>query len=241
MGTAKDFDRILHKEIDVHAAWLPVTNVIKVGDFGLISDGVFARQGNIRDVFGVDFETDPGPAVNLDFKSEKVREVRFTAGAEVDVFPDQPLEAKLTINFERSKSFYLKAKLDTEQMKNSFAVALALVSNPNWRRRFKVVSGVYNGTAPVIMSSRSGNTEVSISAKADVLQKFELGNAEAGLTFKSSSSLGLEILGEQGVVGLQLFQVGRRGEVNFLAEGREAKAEEVDFNDKLGEDLEDDI
>lgn len=241
MGTASDFNKIVHRQIDVHAAWLPVTNVFKVGDFGMISDGVFARQGNISDVFGVSFETDPGPSVNLDFKSAKVREVRFTAGAQVDVFPDQPLEAKLTIRFERSKSFYLKAKLDTEQMKNSFGVAQALVSKPNWNRKFKVVSGIYTGTGPVIMSSKSGDTEVSISGKAEALQKFELGNLDAGLTFKSSSSLGLEILGEKGVVGLHLFQVGRRGDVNFLAEGRQAKPEEVDFTDKLAGDLEDDL
>ena len=46
MGTARAFDRILKSELNIHAAWLPITNTFSVGDFGLISDGVFAKMGN---------------------------------------------------------------------------------------------------------------------------------------------------------------------------------------------------
>jgi len=51
-GTAKRFSKLLHKEIDVHAAWLPISNTFRVGDYGLISDAVFATLGNIEE-FGV--------------------------------------------------------------------------------------------------------------------------------------------------------------------------------------------
>lgn len=68
MGTARHFNKILHDEIDVYAAWLPVTNNFQLGDYGVISDGVFAKLGNI-DEFEVKFNEEDGAQSHLKFRS----------------------------------------------------------------------------------------------------------------------------------------------------------------------------
>jgi hypothetical protein len=32
MGIASPFDRVLKQELNVHAAWLPITNIFEIGD-----------------------------------------------------------------------------------------------------------------------------------------------------------------------------------------------------------------
>jgi len=78
---------------------------IKVGDFGVISDGVFARMGNIASDFGVATTSTTSPGTTVDFKSDRVRVLRIVAGAEVTSFADDAIDAKLKIEFERSRSF----------------------------------------------------------------------------------------------------------------------------------------
>ena len=69
MGTPQKFNDIIHEHLHAHAAWLPITNTYRLGDYGLIADGVFNKIGNIKDDFGVMFEEGAGPNANLDFVS----------------------------------------------------------------------------------------------------------------------------------------------------------------------------
>jgi hypothetical protein len=220
MGIAKDFDKVLFDQIRVHAAWLPVTNTFHLGDFGVISEGVFARMGNIADDFNVPFESQPGAPTKLDFKSDHVKVFRFAAGAEVSVWPGDEVEAKLKIEFGKERSFYLKATMNVVEMKSVFGAAQALASRPGWNAgKFKVVSAVYTGANCVVLSSKKGNASVEIGGKTGALKKLEVGAAEAGLSFSSKTGLGLEILGETGVVGLSLFKVEGGGQPRFEAVG----------------------
>lgn len=222
MGLASDFNKEVHKHITVHAAWLPVTNTFAVGDFGVISDGVFVKMGNVATDFGVQFQTQAGQQSSLDFKSDSVRLFRFAAGASVNAFPDNPIEAKLKIEFGKEKSFFVKAMLTVTAMESVFDVARRLAVIPQWNEgKFKVVSAAFTGQNCVVLSSTGKNAVIEIDGKADALKKLELGNLDAGLSFTSKSNLGLEILGQTGVVALRLFQVKKKeGLPDFLATRR---------------------
>jgi len=212
MGLAKDFNELLQKEIRIQAAWLPITNTFQVGDFGVISDGVFNRMGNITSDFNVPFTVKPGAANNLNFTSQKVRVTKFQAGAEVSSFGAEDVDAKLRIEFGKDRSFFLRAALSSSEMEGIFKAAGDLANKPRFNPgKFKVVSAVYTGTNCTILSSRESNASVEIEAKAGALKKLDLGSAEAGLSFSSKSGMGLEILGESGTVGLVLFKVDKDG------------------------------
>jgi hypothetical protein len=41
-GLAKTFNQSIKKEVNAYAAWFPVTNTFKIGDYGLIEGGVLS-------------------------------------------------------------------------------------------------------------------------------------------------------------------------------------------------------
>src|SRR5260370_25770373 len=105
MGTARDFDDILKRELNIHAAWHAVTNTFKLGDYGIGSDGVLVSMGNIKADFGVNFTQAPGPNTQLNFASKGTSMVRVAGGATVQQFPGSDVDAKLTVEFKRERSF----------------------------------------------------------------------------------------------------------------------------------------
>jgi hypothetical protein len=207
MGTASQFDGILKDELNIHAAWIPVTNTFRLGDYGMVSDGVLVKGGNIQDDFGVSFQQAPGPASSLNFTSKGTKTVRFAGGAEVKAFPGNDIEAKLSVEFTSASSFLLKANLAVLQMQNVNAVAKRLVDTPKWKRKYIVVSAVYSGKDCAIISSKSANSKIELSGKANALKQFDLGAVSVNLEASNKQDIGLDLVGESGVVGLALFKL----------------------------------
>ena len=207
MGTASQFDGILKRELNIHAAWIPITNTFKLGDYELVSDGVLVKAGNIRDDFGVPFQQAPGSEAKLNFTSKGTKVFRFAADAEVKAFPNNDVEAKLSVEFTSASSFLIKANLTVLEMQNVSAVAKKLADTPKWRRKFIVVSAVYTGRDCAIISSKSANSKIELSGKANVLKQFDLGAVSANLSASSKRDIGLDLVGESGVVGLALFKL----------------------------------
>lgn len=239
MGTARRFNDTLRNELRIYAAWLPVTNTFKLGDFGLISDGVLVKVGNIQDDFGVAFSSAPGPESKLDFSSKGTRVIRAVGNATVDVLPDQDVEAKITIQFNSQNSFLAKANLSVVEMQNIRAVAGKLGSTPGWERKFRVISAIYIGRQCVIVSSKAADSKLELSGKAKGLKQFDLGSIGTEVQVSASEKIGLELIGKTGVVGLALFKLNwLTGAPKIL---REANDVTVETHDNWPMDLSDDV
>ncbi len=210
MGTASLFSKILHHEIGVHAAWLPVANNFQLGDYGVISDGVLVKMGNIAE-YGVSFAAAATPPIELKFRSAGTRVRRFAGGAEITALPPADIDAKLVVEFDAADSFYLHAHLTAEAVENLAQVGRKLRDADGWKRKYRVVHSTYTGQNCTILSSRHANSKVEISGKASALQQLELGHADAGLTVSGDDSAGLDVVGATGVVGLRLFKLRALG------------------------------
>lgn len=206
MGTASRFDDILKREINIHAAWLPITNTFEIGDFGIVSDGVLVKMGNIR-TMGVGWNAKDGSPAKLDFASDGTTIVRAVGNATVQAFPDQDLDASLTIEFERESSFLVKAELTVSEMQDVAAVADKLSQLAEWQSRYRVVSAVYVGHGCTILSSKGANSKIALSGKANALKRLDLASASAGIDVTKSERIGLQIVGQTGPVGLSLFKM----------------------------------
>jgi hypothetical protein len=238
MGPAHDFDVILKRELNIHAAWLPVTNTFRLGDYGLVSDGTLVAVGNIRDDFGVNFTQALGPDAQLDFASKGTSMVRVAGGATVQQFPGSDVEAKLKLEFERERSFLVKVKLTVSQMQGLNEVAAKLNTLPQWDSRFRVVSALYTGTSCVLISSKAAGSKIELSGKANALQQLDLGATFAGVQVTTRSEIGLEIVGKKGVVGLSLFKLGWWNPLKLLGPGEEMPIETLkDWPDTLPDDV----
>lgn len=206
-GTAASFNRMLHGELNAYAAWLPIANTFQLGDYGLISDGVFTPMGNIAE-YGVGFVAEEGSPASLDFSSDGTSLVRLVGNGEVKAFPNAPLDAKLAIRFARETSFLAKAaKITTREIRNLHQVAASLARARGWERRFRVVWTTYTGHDCVVVTTRSANASFELSGSASALAKFELGAIDAAVTVSHEENVGFKSLGKTGVLALRLFKL----------------------------------
>jgi hypothetical protein len=207
MGTASRFDNILKDELNIHAAWIPITNTFKVGDYGLVSEGVVVKGGNIKDDFGVNFQAAPGKPSKLNFTSKGTMLIRSDNTGQVQAFSNSTVNAKLTVAFSNTNSFLLKANLRSFEMQDMVNVARKLASTPGWKRKYRVVFATYSAEDCALISSKSANSSIELSGKANALKQFDLGAVAIGIEASKKQDIGLDVIGERGVIGLALFKL----------------------------------
>jgi hypothetical protein len=220
MGIANAYNRVIRRQLEQHAAWLPLANIFRLGDFGVVSNGLFTRIGNVSDL-GLHWKEKDGGSTKLEFTSQSVTTTRIEGGAKVDVFSNSAaVDAKLVLGFERKASFVLKAAtITSREIDDVFAVAAALHDHSAWRRRYRFVRQVYSAQNPLILANIEGSTTVTISGKAVALKQLDLGDASATLELATDRELALEIVGDSGTIGLGLARIKLSGAVGPAGEG----------------------
>lgn len=206
MGVPNQFNDIIQKHLNVFSAWIPIVNKYSLGDYGIFADGVFARLGNIKDDFQVNFKKGSGAAASIDFTSEGARVVKLSGGAEVTAIPAGDVKASIQIEFSKERSFLVKSpSITVVTIDNVQEVAKQLKASGQWDGKWKVVHSVYNATDAVIVSTIEAGTKLNFSGDASALGKMKLGSA--GISIDTNKSLGLKINGKDGVIGLGLFRI----------------------------------
>ncbi len=244
MAIAKQFNNVIERQLHVFAAWLPVTNTFKLGDYGIITDGVFVKMGNIKE-FDVDITESTGSESSIDFTSEGTRVINFAAGAQVDVIPEGAIDAKVVFKFDKEQSFIIKSPtINLSQMENVNEAGEKLMGNPSWQDRFKVVHQTYLAKEATIISTIDAGTEITFTGDAKALEKLNIGDANIGFT--SNNKLGLTVQGQEGVIGLGLFQIVKGGlfglgkkKVQVLEDDEESNKPQIQF--LSAGDVEDDL
>ncbi|MEN2282415.1 hypothetical protein AAGF08_09780 [Algoriphagus sp. SE2] len=226
-GLAQKFNDVLQKELNLHAAWFPITNTFEIGDFGLFDNGLFRTVGNIkRDYPEIELVVDKGNEASIDFKSDGTSMQSLNANGEAATLGSLGnADAKLKIKFTQENSIVLKAKMTSDELKNIDEVGRKLALKSSWNKKYKVVSTVYNGEGSVIICSREAGTEVTISASADVLKQVEGGKVDGGLEIQSNKESVFSSIGDSGVIGLRFFKLKWLGQgINVLG-GSEGEVE----------------
>ena len=212
MSIARVINRTLKREIGHYVAWMPLSDSYAVGDYGAFRGGLFQKLGNVAE-FGVDPRPSSGRDVAFTLASSGVTTLRTVAGAEVPVFPDNPVQAELTLGFSKGDGVFLRASARVEEMTSVDAVAHALsgamaADGRSWKRRWKVVRKVYTAKDPLLLAAAESNTEFRISATADVLKAVELAGGHGGLAVTGSRSTAFHLSPGTGPLALDLFSLG---------------------------------
>jgi len=223
MGIAQSFNKAIDKQLASHAAWMPIVNTFKIGDFGVFKDGVFQSMGNVKDKYPeINFTIEDAPPADIDFSSEGTKSFKLDASGNVTTsFANLGnLDATLKFVFENADSCVIKAKLTCKQLKNVEEIGSILAKKKDWRNKFSVVSKTYTGEKCVIICAKEAGTEVSLNASADLLKQVEIGKVEAGVGFTSNRNSAFNAIGETGVLALSLFKLNWLGNTKLLAEGK---------------------
>lgn len=243
-GLARSYEKAISKEIGAHAAWFPVTNTLKVGDFGYFEGGVFRALGNLKDRYpDIVLKTALGPGSKLNFTSEGTKVSRIGAGGTTtDTFATLGnVQAALTYKFGKENSLVLKAeKIIVEQLQNIDDVGMALASKSNWRKKYKVVSAAYTGENCLIICAREAGSEFTIKASANILSQIEGGKAEGGFETSSSNDSTYESIGESGVLAIRMFKLNIFKKTQ-LVRGEQPSATDLKIEDILDLDIQDDF
>ena len=206
MGVPNQFNDIIQRHLDVFAAWMPIVNKYGLGDYGIFADGVFSKLGNITEDFQVTFIEGAGSEASIDFTSEGASVMKFVGGTQVDNIPAGELNARIEIEFSKSKSFLVKSPTVTvATIDNVNEVAKKLKDTREWDGKWKVVYQVYNALDAVIISTIDSGTKLNFNGDASALGQMKLGSA--GVNIDTNRALGLKISGKNGVIGLGLFRI----------------------------------
>jgi hypothetical protein len=239
MKIANKLERILRQQLKCHVAWLPIANTYALGDYGIVSGGVFTKMGNVQEFGGI-FASEKSPPATLDFASANTTTATFVGEAEVQVMPATALNASIRYKFNDAESFLLKAKtVRVEGIGNLNALMKSLKKKKDWERRFHVVRQLWTAEDALVLSSLSAGTEVRIAGDAPALQQLSLGKASTELSLTGNQELGLKLVGKTGAIGLGFAKFGFLfGEVKTLADA-EVKGELISVANDC--DLTDDL
>jgi hypothetical protein len=239
MGLASNFNNAIHQNLSAYAAWMPIVNTFKIGEFGVFQDGVFQSLGNIKDKYPeIEFKIENGNPADIDFTSSGTKTFKLDAnGNSIASFAALGnADATLKIVFENENSCVIKAKLSSQDLKNIDEIATILAKKSNWRKKFSVVSRIYTGEKCVIVCSREGGTEVELKASADILQQIEGGKVQGGVQFKSNKESTFNAIGETGIVALSLFKLNIFSNVKVL-DGEAPKFDIVEVKGEVQDDF----
>lgn len=243
-GLAKSYEKAIYKELRAHAAWLPVTNTLKVGDYGFFEGGVFRSIGNLTDKYPeLSLKVEEGPNTKIDFTSEGTKAIKLNANGEATDSFARLGDAKASLKYEFTKenSVVVKIKeIGVNQLQNIEEVSDFLVSKGDWKKKYKVISATYSGNDCLVVCAREAGTEFQISGSANLLKAVESGKADAGLEISSSKSSTFNSVGESGVVALRMFKLNWLGKLKLLRDNQVPDyTVEDNFSIRLDENMDD--
>src|SRR6476660_6969615 len=133
MGVPNQFNDIIQQQLNVFAAWIPIVNRFSLGDYGIMADGVFSKLGNVKEDYGVTFNTGEGDEASIDFTSANAKVIKFNGGAEVTAIPAGAVDAKVQVEFTTDKSFMVKSpKITVTEIENIQSLAKQLKDKSGW-------------------------------------------------------------------------------------------------------------
>lgn len=233
MRTGERFSAVLQDELGCRAVWPPVITPIRLGDYGVLEGGLFRKLGHVSD-FGVEIAVEQGATSSLNFVSASAAVHRLAGDLPVSQFTGLAgVQARLAIEFAESSSFLLKCRTITlEQIGNIAALGRALgrarsADGRTWSSlSWRIVWQLYTGRDVVFLATRSAGTTVDFSGKVEAIQQLDAGSYSAGVRVQPSRSLGVEIVGRTGPIGLGLAKVKLfTSSIGFLSDSGEPEPE----------------
>jgi len=186
------------------ANWEP-SQKVQLGDYGELRDHTFIYLGNIDK-----FRIKPKERVHevsdqKTFASSGSTEVKFHAKGTIPVAGVVNAKASVEINFSKENSvFFNAANCSYSVIADKVALGDAIMNlyeASQWGRSWVVVTDLVKSGATTIAISggASGSLVLEATGKVDYI---DLADASTGLTVKSSTNLGYQVVAQKGLTPL---------------------------------------
>jgi hypothetical protein len=181
-----------------YPTWLPSVSML-LGDYGILDDDVFTKQGNIRD-FGIKFKAELGSKFpDFEYKSQGVSSLDVSAGFED--FVNVGLKFKFTRKFD---TFFVAAgcqqslMLGQPMVMNKARAAFAT----NGMKNYYIVVEVMKADATTILIASDKNAEYAVEAKSPDIPKIDLKNPSLAISQKKATNMGFKMAAAPGLTPL---------------------------------------
>jgi hypothetical protein len=200
MGLANKYCDLINDNLGstYYPTWLPSVNML-LGDYGILDDDIFTKQGNIRD-FGIKFKASLGAKFpDLEYKSQGVSSTDIAAG--FGGFANVGLQFKFARKFDTffviagcQQSLMLSQPAIMQKAQKAFA--------ENGMKNYYIVVEVMKADATTILIASDKNAEFQVEAKSEVIPKIDLKNPSIALAHKKATNMGFKITAAPGLTPL---------------------------------------
>lgn len=215
------FDGQMMKNLNFHAAWLPIISPIGLGYFGKVSNGIFQPQGNIADHSGVTVTPiSTGAAIqDVSFESSGIKTSYFTISGGIEtpvtVVPNNPsVQAAASYSFANSDSYkVLCTGLYAEIISNDLAdyfhdtVWPALnAQGRKWDTSMKIIYQLFYASNYILMASSQKSTNFTLSGSGSAIFEVGAGSISSSLSLSNDKNAELNMTGynEPGIIGYSM-------------------------------------
>jgi hypothetical protein len=187
---AHDYVRGIKNELEYWGTWAPSTH-LALGDCGPVVNGIFQRETNIRDEWGIEFEELPNPVTGgWSFNSDKSASITFQLAGGNKNIPQVPAgKAGLSIAFKAEEAIVMAARGGNEgtianlrKLKKDLIDHGARKGEDAFPRDFCVITTLVTADATTVLVSHAKGGQYVVSAEADL---------KAGLVDLANVSLGI--------------------------------------------------
>lgn len=183
-GISEVYIKSMREHFNLCPNWEP-HNLVSLGDYGTITDGIFNRLDNINKRFGIELVSQPVSApVRREFSTEGVRSRQLNTGASTEV-----ANAQVEIMFEKENGVFFNAPQCVihriDNLGNVLDELLELYKQGKWDTDWVVVSELEEAQSAVIAVSREANASIAFEA-ATPIAKIDL--ADANLKLKAAKA-----------------------------------------------------
>lgn len=188
----------------LYANWEP-GKPVQLGDFGILRDHTFINLGNI-DNFNLTFHerTDSTKDQKI-FTSKDSVEVKFHARGSVPVSGIVNTKASLEVSFSNQDAvFFNAAECEYSMISDKVALGkniMSLYEKGDWQREWVIVTDLIRAGATTLAISGGRSATIVFEATGDV-ERINLAEAALGLSVKSASNVGYQVVAENGLIPL---------------------------------------
>ena len=210
MSLVEVYAKRFGQHLSYHPVWYPGT-AVAVGDVGVFEDGVFCRQGTLRQNVDVAFDVATN-AMPTPMKFSVGVSLALDVGAGAQVSPAVRVAAKLSFENDGGVAFHA-THVTQHYIDNVRAVLAAIPWNDNAWRDLVLVSEVFTAKSAAVVVSENGNAAIEVTGKAGPLRVLDLADAALAVGASSAATYSTNLTSDKGgehPVALRIYR-GKRG------------------------------
>jgi len=213
-GIAKAYNLKVERQLAMKAVWFPGSSV-NLGDVFIKKDGVYVRVSNIKDRYGIEFDTRQiSGNMSLKFQSQGVRTNVIQGSTSVNIDNiNLSAEAKLEISFNRSAGYFVRTpRLKGKGINDILDVSDQIATLDNWKHKgYFIAVEVWEAESFIFLGNEANEGAIQFQGKGDAILELLNAGLSAKVNRTISTIAGTEIIGKTGPIVIKTTRIKRNG------------------------------